>query len=359
MINKQIEMKKNEWIIPLLSTLLLLTGCSDKKQESKKEKYANIATVETANAHTCLQIPGRTKAADEAGVSFRVSGTLLEVPVKEGDYVRKGQLIARMDPRDYQVQLTATEAEYKRIKSEAERVMAVYAEGGTTADNNDKAKYGLQQITAKLEHAKDQLNDTRIYAPFDGYVNDIYFKANETVGAGMPVVSLFGANKVEVEVELSATDYANRATFDAYYCTFNVTGNRQFRLTPVNLERKANANQLYRMRLAIEGTHPEITPGMTTMVTICPQSGKETDTEIPATAIFSDNDRDCVYVYQDGTLHRRTVTLLHLNSDGTARVGSELKPGEQVVASGVHFLKEGDRVTPVAKRTKTNVGGLL
>jgi RND family efflux transporter MFP subunit len=352
-------MKKKQWMLTLLSIFLFLTGCSDSKQESKKEKYANIATVQVANAHTCLQIPGRTKAADEAGVSFRVSGTLQEVPVKEGDYVRKGQLLARMDARDYQVQLDATEAEYQRIKSEAERIMAVYAEGGTTADNNDKAKYGLRQITAKLEHAKDQLNDTRIYAPFDGYVNDIYFKANETVGAGMPVVSLFGANKVEVEVELSATDYANRATFDSYYCTFSVTGDEQFRLTPVIVERKANANQLYRMRLSIEGTYPEITPGMTTMVTICPKSGQETDTEIPATAIFTDNDRNCVYVYEGGTLHRRTVTLLHLNSDGTARVGSELKAGEQVVASGVHFLKDGERVTPVAKRTKTNVGGLL
>ncbi len=352
-------MKKKYNAIALVAAVCLLTSCGAEKQKDAKEKYANIATVETANAHTCLQIPGRTRAADETNVSFRVSGTLLEVPVKEGDYVHKGQLLARMDARDYQVQLEATEAEYKRIKSEAERVMAVYAEGATTADNNDKAKYGLQQITAKLAHAKDQLNDTRIYAPYDGYVNDIYFKANETVGAGMPVVSLFASNRVEVEIELSAADYANRESFGSYYCTFNVTGEERFRLTPVNTDRKANANQLYRMRLAIEGTHKQITPGMTTMVTICPQRTEETDTEIPSTAIFSENDKDYVYVYSNGVLHRRAITLLHLNSDGTARVGSELKAGEQVVASGVHFLKEGERVTPVAKQSKTNVGGLL
>lgn len=75
-----------------------------------------------------------------------------------------GQLLAELDPTDYQVQLDATEAEYKQIKAEAERVMALYKENGLLPAN-DKAVYGLKQITAKYQHHKDQLGYTRLYAP--------------------------------------------------------------------------------------------------------------------------------------------------------------------------------------------------
>ena len=91
--------------------------------------------------------------------------------VNDGTYVRKGQLLAELDPTDYQVQLDATEAEYKQIKAEAERVMALYKDNGTTPSANDKAVYGLKQITAKYRHHKDQLGYTRLYAPFSGYIH--------------------------------------------------------------------------------------------------------------------------------------------------------------------------------------------
>lgn len=105
-------------------------------------------------------------------MAFKLNGTLMQVHVGEGDRVRKGQLIAELDPRDYRLQLEATEAEYLNIKSEAERVMALYADSVGTADAYDKARFGLQQITAKYENARNQLADTKIYAPFDGYVQN-------------------------------------------------------------------------------------------------------------------------------------------------------------------------------------------
>ena len=78
-----------------------------------------------------------------------------------------GQLPQELDPTDYQIQLDAAEAEkYQSVKAEAEQVMALYKENVTTPDANDKAVYGLRQITAKYNHAKDQLAYTRLYAPF-------------------------------------------------------------------------------------------------------------------------------------------------------------------------------------------------
>ena len=85
------------------------------------------------------------------------------------------------------IHIYATEAEYQQIKAEAERVMALYKDNGTTPNANDKAVYGLKQITAKYKHHKDQLAYTRLYAPFNGYVQKRLFEAHETIGAGIDV----------------------------------------------------------------------------------------------------------------------------------------------------------------------------
>ena len=82
--------------------------------------------------------------------------------------------------------------------------MALYKENGTTPNANDKAVYGLKQITAKYQHHKDQLEYTRLYAPFSGFIQKKLFDAHETIGAGMPVISMVSAGIPEVEINLPA-----------------------------------------------------------------------------------------------------------------------------------------------------------
>ena len=110
----------------------MLASCSQRTQITDSKPTVKIDTVLSAGGQTALQFPGRVKAAQDISLSFRVSGTILRMYVNDGTYVRKGQLLAELDPTDYQVQLDATEAEYKQIKAEAERVMALYKDNGTT-----------------------------------------------------------------------------------------------------------------------------------------------------------------------------------------------------------------------------------
>lgn len=165
---------------------VLLTSCGQRVQNTDSKPAVKIDTVLSADRQIALQFPGRVKAAQDISLSFRVSGTIQYMHVNDGAYVRKGQLLAELDPTDYQIQLDAAEAEYQSVKAEAERVMALYKENVTTPDANDKAVYGLRQITAKYNHAKDQLAYTRLYAPFNGYVQKRLFDSHETVAAGMP-----------------------------------------------------------------------------------------------------------------------------------------------------------------------------
>ena len=235
--------------------VVLLASCSQRTQITDSKPTVKIDTVLSAGGQTALQFPGRVKAAQDISLSFRVSGTILRMYVNDGTYVRKGQLLAELDPADYQIQLDAAEAEYQSVKAEAERVMALYKENVTTPDANDKAMYGLKQITAKYNHAKDQLEYTRLYAPFSGYVQKRLFDSHETIAAGMPVVSIISEGTPEVEINLPAVEYIRRQQFTGYTCTFDIYPGQEYALDLINVTPKANANQLYTMRLQLSLIH--------------------------------------------------------------------------------------------------------
>ena len=148
----------------LFSVLVIFSACGQKEVTVSEVPLVRLTQVKQVAASEHTSYPAQTRAINTSNVAFRVSGTLANVKVKEGDYVREGQVIAVMDDRDYQVQLSATEAEYAQIKADCERVIALYNDGSTTAQNYDKARYGLQQITEvenpnSVQQMKEWLRD--------------------------------------------------------------------------------------------------------------------------------------------------------------------------------------------------------
>ena len=361
-MNQRMTNMKNAALAALV--IMTMGACGQRGNSDEKAPIVEVVTVKDQNEVSTTTFTGRTKAASEVTLAFRVSGQIERLLVKEGDYVRRGQVIAVMDNRDYQVQLAATQAEYEQIKADAERVMALYAEGNTTASNNDKARYGLQQITQKLANHKNQLADTQLRSTIDGYVQTKYHEAGETVGAGMPVISVFGSGDTEVEVKISALDFANIETFTDFNCKFDVTGEESFPLRLVRMNQEANSSQLYVVRLAFtKPVNPKvITPGMTTIVYAQhDERAAKGVVTVPSGAILRNGDKTQAFVYdaQSGTVKVRTVNVTTINRDGTMLVNSGLKGGEQVVAAGVHHLTDGQKVRLLEKPGKSNVGGLL
>ena len=344
---------------------LSLVACGNAKTETEEDvQYVKTVQAERISDAAELSYPGKTKSSEEVNVAFRVRGPIQKVFVKEGQFVSKGQLIAQMDPRDYEVQLSATQAEYEQIKADAERVMALYKEEGTSASNYDRARYGLQQIKEKLAHHKNQLADTRLYAPISGYVQSKMHESGETVSAGMPVVSMFNAGDVEIEVFVPASDYARQNDLISATCSFEVTPGKIYPLEVVRISKEANASQLYAARLRIKGDydHKKITPGIATMVYASYQAPNEEDgVVVPTTAIDRQNDESYVFVLDPSTstVKRRSVEVGRIDLEGNIQVLKGLKPNETVVCAGVRYLTDGQQVKELEKASKANVGGLL
>ncbi len=356
-------MKLNIPIITCAVLAMVLTSCGEKQTNSPTTQTVLTDTVCSSTALTAIQFPGKVKASSEVNLSFRVSGPIQYYAVEEGQKVHAGQLLVQMDPTDYEVQLSATEAEYSQIKAEAERVMKLHDEGVTTDNDNDKAVYGLQQITAKLNHHRDQLQYTKLVAPFDGYVQKRLFESGEIVSAGLPVLTLISSNAPEVEINIPASEYINRQNFGTIYCTLDVAPNQRIELKTISITPQANANQLHTMRLKIVGNSSTLaTPGMNTMVTIESNGEAEAQLALPNTSVFESDGKSMVYIYNGNTqtVDSREVHIVKLLSNGTCiATSNEVSVGDTIVTSGVHSIREGEKVRPLGKTSKTNVGGLL
>lgn len=339
------------------------SSCSSGKTKPEAVATVRTDTVRIYGQELSVTFPGKVKAAADVSLAFRVSGTLLRVPVDAGMYVKKGQLLAEIDPRDYEIQLSATEAEYKQIKGEAERIIQMYEKQSVAPNDYEKAVFGLQQITAKYNAHKNALEDTRLLAPFDGYVQKRHFDKEETISAGFPVISMINTGSPEIEINIPSTEYMRREEFDSYICSVEVFPGVVFPLELIGITQKANMNQLYTMRLRMKPLHGQAfpTPGMSTTVTLRYKEKESMLTQIPLTAIFGDNEHSTVWIYNPDskTVSSRNISLLEVKTNGTVVVSDGLKPGEIVVTAGVNYVEEGQTVELLSPVSSTNIGGLL
>jgi RND family efflux transporter MFP subunit len=349
-------------LIILAGLTLSTSACTQRKTGGATIRTVKADTVRLYGEKPGISFPGKVKAASDVNLAFRISGPIAKIYVEEGRRVRKGQVLVEMDSRDYAVQLDATEAEYRQVKAEAERIIALYEKNGVTANEHDKAVYGLRQITAKYEAHRNALADVKLCAPFDGYVQKRFFAANETVGAGTPVISMISTGVPEVEINISSSDFVRRDRFESFSCTVDIYPDREFPLELIGVTRKANLNQLYAMRLRMKEESKQMpAPGMAAMVNIVLKPEHAASVSIPLSAVFEVNSASTVWIYRSDTqtVESRTVRTGTVLTDGTVTVVEGLQAGETVVTAGVHSLHEGERVKLLPAVSSTNAGGML
>lgn len=339
-----------------IALLICLSACGEKKVGQADPKLVKTSTVISEDGSSTPVYTGKVVSSLESTLSFRVSGKLDKLYVKEGQAVAAGQLLASLDPADYQTQLDATEAEYKQIKGEAERVMALYEEQAVTKSKYEKALYGLEQISAKLKNHRQQLSYTKLYAPVSGSISRKIAEEGEVVGAGRPVVVIVGNGKPEIEINVAAADHNRISSAHDFNATISAVGERSFPLRLLSVSPSANANQLFTVRLSFAGDSKGVTPGMVTTVRADMPSTGEGFMRIPNGSVFRKDGKTYVFACRNDKAVSVEVEVEELRPNGDFIVKSGgLNPGDEIISSGVHHVKPGEAV----KRLSVNSGDLL
>lgn len=351
-------------VLAAVSAIGLAAGCKSGDKGAKEPEIKNVRTteVQSSGETRTVSYPGRIQAAKDVNLSFRVAGPIAAIHFREGQHVQKGDTLAEIEERDYAIQLEATKAKYEQVKAEAGRVIELADRGSAAQNDYDKARYGLDQVTALYHAHTNALNDTKMKAPFDGWVQQVLFEAGETVGAGMPVISMISDGAPTVKVDIPSADFANIDRAARYWCTVDVFPGMTFRLSLADITKKANLNQLFTARFNLKpaagGTCPN--PGMSANVFIEYNTGEGNGTVIPAKAMFESDSMSCVWVVgKDNTIEKRQITPADIDRNGNLSVISGLTAGETVVTAGVHSLKEGETVRILPETSPSNIGNLL
>lgn len=175
----------------LLSVLaLLFHACGGKDTQDKQELSVSTSQVTALPQNGNKEFPFIARPFRTSELSFRVGGPIDRFDVYAGNRYERGNIIAEIDPRDFRIRKERAEAVYRQSKAEFERIEALYRKENISASTYEKAKADYISAKTAFDTAVCELEDTRLTAPFTGYVGEVYIEKFQDVKATQPVVSL-------------------------------------------------------------------------------------------------------------------------------------------------------------------------
>lgn len=344
-------LKSVEKIIVLLTVVLLASCGKENNSENDKRHYVNAVEAQVAKARSDRSYSFVSKPYRTTDLSFRVGGPVNKFDVQPGQFFRKGQLIAAIDDRDFIVSRNNAEAVFNHAEAEYERVSNLYEKGNISGSIYEKAKADYLQSKAALESAENALQDTRLYAPFDGYVQEVYIERYQEVRPSATVVSFIDLSKIKVETFIPEDMAASlkAANMSGIYVTFNTLGDEKFDVTEKFISQSAMENNIsYMFTAIVDNNGGKLLGGMSGELHMPAPKVSETSevVVIPQGAVVNRDETGCfVWKLDDNDCVTQTKVIIgNLLNDNQIEIVKGLSSGDRVVVSNVHNLSDGENV---------------
>jgi RND family efflux transporter MFP subunit len=355
-------------LAPLLVAVGLLGGCtSEPEPASSPVRTVQTQPVRSVAAVSARSFTGTLRAPLETNLSFRVAGTVTDVAVDVGSTVRAGEVVARLDPEDYRLQVESAEARYREAtaaaenaKAELRRVKTLYAHDNASLSAYDRARtqYETSRNRAdaaqrQLELARKRLGYTTLEAPATGTVAGTRAEEGENVAVGQPVVRLTSGDRLEVEVQVPENLISTLGVGQPATVTAPSLRDTSIAATVTEVGTAPNGRRpTYPVVVTLDRSVPSLRSGMTARVSFDPR--RAGGLVVPAEAVGRDEEGRFVYVVApdtaaatdaraDGRVERRAVDTGALTPEGIV-VTRGLRPDARVVTAGLSQIRSGDRV---------------
>jgi RND family efflux transporter MFP subunit len=317
-----------------------------------------IVTIGEGGTTSILELPGTVKAVQHADMGFEVSGRIIEFRFKEGQRVKQGDILARLDDRDFQASLDQAKAVHRKAQADLQRSERIYKEdpGAISTSKIDADRKAVEVTEADLRKGEKAVEDTVLRAPFDGFAARRLVEDYQNVQAKEPVVVLQDISLLEIEVGVPERDIAQG---DMNRTAKEMTRRAQPRVElsslpgqsfPARVKEFATradpVTRTFQVRLSFEPPDgAAILPGMTARVTY--NAPREGGTRLPSHATFADADKKPhVWLVDEATMKVRAAPVkLGELTGGEVQILEGLSPGDQVAVSGVGQLRDGMQVS--------------
>ncbi|CAN7590126.1 efflux RND transporter periplasmic adaptor subunit [Rhizobium sp. LjRoot98] len=341
------------------AAVLALSGCSEEKAETRQivrpVKVVEIAAIDTSRT---LSYSGTVRARTEMNLGFRVNGKITERLVDIGQRVKSGDLLARIDPSDYELALTSAKASLDATERQVETAELARVRAEQLFAKNVSPKSQLEQTTlsynqavatrdsarSALDQAKNQVSYTNLKSDQNGIVTAVSADIGQVVGSGTPVVSVAVDGEKEVLVAIPETDIAQfkpgKVVTVGFWSDASLMLQGKVREVAGSAEPQSRT---FAVRISLPNDQ-NVLLGMTAGI-IAAASDVQQFVTIPLSALARKGGEPIVWTVDRTaeTVHSRPVEVADFTGDGV-RIAEGLKPGDVVVAAGTQFMTEGLKV---------------
>ncbi len=333
----------------------MLTACDSQQENAAIApplRLVKVRMIAEPSQFQFKEFPGVVDAVQKAELAFRVSGKLEKLQVKEGDIVSQDQVLARLDDKDYRIQLNSREAEYKQVHADYLRARKLVDSGAISRSDFNKLQAQNSTALANLASAKQTLGYTSLKAPFAGRIAKRYVENFEDVSAMQAVYLLQDTSSLTIKVNLpsSLMIKIRKEAQSEINAFFDTIPGQKFPLKPLEISTQADeATNTYQVTLGMEAVDGyNILPGMSVTVRGRRDLDNETDINsfyLPAQSVLSDDEGRYVYLAVPSgeglaTVERRKVETGKLSERGL-EVLSGVNTGESLIIAGMSKMYPG------------------
>lgn len=343
--------------------LFLFVSCTGRQEKSETPALVRTARATLAETSQRKEFPFISKPLRTSELSFRVSGPIDRFEAYAGNHYKQGSIIAEIDPRDFRLRKEHTEAVYRQAKAEFERIEALYHKDNVSASTYEKARADYIATRTAFDKAAADLEDTRLIAPFSGYVGEVYIEKFQDVRAAQPVVSFVDLSKLRIEIYVTQDIAMQADELRSVSLAFDHRPNQVFSANVVECARSTTPNNLsYLLTAQLPNPDGKLPAGLSGKVFFDLPGTEAQTVSIPQSALcHRPSVGDYVWVVNPSTnkVSQRRVVAGELLPEGRITIKSGLNPDETVAVSGLRFLSE-DMAVEISDRPEVqpvNVSG--
>ncbi len=341
---------KKIFILPFV-IISLLMSCG-KKKEPKKALIEDdivavkLADVSQANSTEAINASGLVTSLQEARLSFKTGGIIEQIYIKEGQNVRKGQLLATLNLTEINAQVQQATESVNKSDRDLKRVTNLYRDSVATLEQVQNLTTALSVAKQSLEIAAYNQGYSKIYASANGVIVKKLMNEGELAGPGTPIffMNASGANDWVLKAGIVDKDWTRLHIGDRATLSLDAFPEVIFSATVSTLSQGADVNSgLYQAELKLNTQGKKMATGLFGKAKIMP-SIVQKHTSIPIDAVIEGNGEDAfVYSVAEGKARKMPVKIVGIDNN-RAFIGRGLAGVSQVITDGSAYLVDGSRV---------------
>jgi RND family efflux transporter MFP subunit len=329
--------------------LFFLQSCTDSKGKNNTIPKGSepipvkVIALEQSSSFPTIITSGQLTTDDETILSFKTSGVIHSVLVKEGDRVAKGQLIATLDLTEINAQVALSRHNYEKAQRDFQRATNLYKDSVATLEQLQNAQTGLSVAKEQLDAANFNRSFSEIHSPANGYVLRKFVNAGQVVGVGDPVLMTNGAaqSKWILKTGVSDKQWAVIKANDKAKVKIDAFTDRYFLANVLRKSEKADHQTgAFTVELELENEGVKLANGMFGSVEI--KSGRPTTSwSIPYEAVLDANGNEgFVFITNDNKTAIKQLVVIESFNGKSIRVSKGLESATALIIAGSAYLSD-------------------